>query len=90
MKRTLSALLAVLLLAVLLAVPALAEEPVPPELSGTAYYVVNLDTGLVVCEKNSEESMAAASLTKLMTIILMLKQYQDQLDTVTVTAPGYI
>ena len=49
MKRTLSALLAVLLLAVLLAAPALAEEPVPPELSGTAYYVVNLDTGLVVC-----------------------------------------
>ena len=90
MKRTLSALLAVLLLAVLLAVPALAEEPVPPELSGTAYYVVNLDTGLVVCEKSSEEPMAAASLTKLMTIILMLKQYQDQLDTVTVTAPGYI
>ncbi len=34
--------------------------------------------------------MAAASLTKLMTMILMLESYQDQLDTISITAPGYI
>ena len=92
MKQTLSALLAVLVLVITLALPAAAEEMdlSPPELSCAAYYVVNLDTGLVVCEKNSEQTMEAASLTKLMTMILMLKYYQDQLDTITVTAPGYI
>lgn len=92
MKRTIAALLAVFVLVVTLTLPAVAEEAdlSPPELACTAYYVVNLDTNLMVCEKNSQEPMAAASLTKLMTIILMLKQYQDQLDTITVTAPGYI
>ena len=52
--------------------------------------MANTDTGLVVYEKNSETPMAAASLTKLMTMILMLESYQDQLDTISITAPGYI
>ena len=62
MKQTLSALLAVLVLVITLALPAAAEEMdlSPPELSCAAYYVVNLDTGLVVCEKNSEQTMEAA------------------------------
>ena len=41
-------------------------------------------------KKTSETPMAAASLTKLMTMILMLESYQDQLDTISITAPGYI
>ena len=97
MKQFLSACLAVLLLAVLLVLPAAAEEAadapnLTPEFSVTAEaaYVANTDTGLVVYEKNSETPMAAASLTKLMTMILMLESYQDQLDTISITAPGYI
>ena len=97
MKQFLSACLAVLLLAVLLVLPAAAEETadapnLTPEFSVTAEaaYVANTDTGLVVYEKNSETPMAAASLTKLMTMILMLESYQDQLDTISITAPGYI
>ena len=81
-----------LVLACLLAAPASAMSGYDPdfEISAQAAYVVNLDTNLVVYEKNSETPMEAASLTKLMTTILMLKTYQDQLDTITVTAPGYI
>lgn len=97
MKQFLSACLAVLLLAVLLVLPAAAEEAadapnLTPGFSVTAEaaYVANTDTGLVVYEKNSETPMAAASLTKLMTMILMLESYQDQLDTISITAPGYI
>lgn len=97
MKQFLSACLAVLLLAVLLVLPAAAEETtdapnLTPGFSVTAEaaYVANTDTGLVVYEKNSETPMAAASLTKLMTMILMLESYQDQLDTISITAPGYI
>ena len=94
---TLLTLVSVLLLAVLLVLPAAAEETadapnLTPEFSVTAEaaYVANTDTGLVVYEKNSETPMAAASLTKLMTMILMLESYQDQLDTISITAPGYI
>ena len=67
MKQFLSACLAVLLLAVLLVLPAAAEETadapnLTPEFSVTAEaaYVANTDTGLVVYEKNSETPMAAA------------------------------
>jgi len=97
MKKFLSALFLALLLAVALALPTLAEGETDtvsttPDftVSAEAAYVVNTDTGLVVYEKNSETPLAAASLTKLMTMILMLESYQDQLDTVSVTAPGYI
>lgn len=91
MKKFLAVCCTVLLLAVTLAMPAAAVgEDTFPALQAQAYYVVNLDTGLVVTEKDSEVPMEAASLTKLMTIILMLKTYQDQLDTISVTAPGYI
>lgn len=61
-----------------------------PELTAPAAYVVNLDTNIVVYDKNSETQLQAASLTKMMTCLLMLEQYQDQLDTITVTAPSYI
>ena len=53
-------------------------------------YVVNLDTNIVVYEKNSETPLQAASLTKMMTTLLLLENYQDQLDTISVTAPSYI
>lgn len=61
-----------------------------PELTAPAAYVVNLDTNIVVYEKNSETQLQAASLTKMMTCLLMLEQYQDQLDTISLTAPSYI
>ena len=44
---------------------------------------MNTDTNIIVYEKNSEESLPAASLTKIMTCILLVEQYEDQLDTVT-------
>ena len=61
-----------------------------PELTAPAAYVVNLDTNIVVYDKNSDTQLQAASLTKMMTCLLLLEQYQDQLDTITVTAPSYI
>ena len=81
-----------LLLAAALALPAAAMEGYAPETEPSAEgaYVVNLDTNIVVYEKNSETPLTAASLTKLMTMLLMLKNYQDQLDTITVTAPVYV
>ena len=61
-----------------------------PSLTAPAAYVVNLDTNIVVYEKNSETPLSAASLTKLMTTLLLLENYQDQLDTISLTAPSYV
>ena len=61
-----------------------------PSLTAPAAYVVNLDTNIVVYEKNSETQFSAASLTKLMTTLLLLENYQDQLDSISLTAPSYV
>ena len=61
-----------------------------PSLTAPAAYVVNLDTNIVVYEKNSETPLSAASLTKLMTSLLLLEYYQDQLDSISLTAPSYV
>ena len=83
-------------LIVVLALPVAAEgesgtlADTAPALTAPAAYVVNLDTNIVVYEKNSETPLYAASLTKMMTTLLLLENYQDQLDTISLTAPSYI
>ena len=92
MKTRLLCAVMLLALAIGLAMPAAAQWD-PPQ--GTtdkaqAVYLYQLDTGTLVYAKNENERRAPASLTKLMTMILMLESYQDQLDTISITAPGYI
>ena len=83
-------------LIVVLALPAAAEgesaalSDTAPSLTAPAAYVVNLDTNIVVYDKNSEAPLPAASLTKMMTTLLLLESYQDQLDSISLTAPSYI
>ena len=86
LKKTIACLLALLLMASLFALPAGAVGFTPPfEIAAPAAYVVNTDTNIIVYEKNSEEPLQAASLTKLMTVILMLEEYGDELDSVSAT-----
>ncbi len=59
------------------------------EISAQSAYVVNLDTGIVVYEKNAHEKRSIASVTKLMTALLLLENVQD-LENTKITAPGYI
>ena len=86
-------------LVLMLALPVAAEDAAgesdslfdtAPALTAPAGYVVNLDTNIVVYEKNSETPLSAASLTKLMTTLLLLENYQDQLDSISLTAPSYV
>ena len=83
-------------LVLIIALPVAAEgESSPladnaPSLTAPAAYVVNLDTNIVVYEKNSETPLSAASLTKLMTTLLLLENYQVQLDSISLTAPSYV
>ena len=91
MKKFTALLLALVFMAAVFASPAGAVGFEPPfEISSKAAYIVNTDTNIIVYEKNSEESLPAASTTKLMTAILVMEQYQDQLDTVTGESSAYI
>ena len=91
MKKFTALLLALVFMTAVFAWPAGAVGFEPPfEISGKAAYIVNTDTNIIVYEKNSEESLPAASTTKLMTAILVMEQYQDQLDTVTGESSAYI
>lgn len=95
MKRF-CAVLCAFVLVIVLGLPGAAEgingsaADIAPDIMAPAAYVVNLDTNIVVYEKNSETPLQAASLTKMMTTLLLLENYQDQLDTISVTAPSYI
>ena len=51
-----------------------AEQSVPPKLSAQSYLLYDLDSGRVLYEHNSTAVRAPASLTKLMTALLVLEQ----------------
>ncbi len=68
LNRRLSPILSLLALLVLLTVTAQAAVlPPPPDVAGSAWILVDADTGCVVTERNADERLAPASLTKLMT-----------------------
>ena len=58
-------------------------------LTSKAVYLENLDTGLVLYEKNADQQMYPASLTKIMTAILVLENVKD-LDQETAAYPMWI
>lgn len=59
------------------------------EETAEAVYMINLDTGTVVFEKNADERRSPASITKIMTMALALEMCEDPANTY-VTAPSYI
>lgn len=54
------------------------------EPASAAVYLVNLDTGIVVYEKNAHERRACASLTKMMTALLLLESGEDLSQMLTI------
>ena len=91
MKKFFCSLLALLIISCTLCVaPASAAAfTLPFEPNADAVYLVNLDTGIVVYEKNADKKRPPASLTKLMTTLLLLENVED-LENTRITAPGYI
>ena len=51
--------------------------------NSTAVYLVNLDSGIVIYQKNAETPMYPASLAKIMTCLLVLENVDDLNETVT-------
>lgn len=89
-NRILCGLMAFVLAAVMLFCPAAAISYEPDfTLTSKAVYLENLDTGLVLYEKNADQQMYPASLTKIMTAILVLENVKD-LDGETAAYPMWI
>jgi serine-type D-Ala-D-Ala carboxypeptidase (penicillin-binding protein 5/6) len=53
-----------------------------------AVYLINEDTGTVLYQKNQNEKIYPASITKLMTAILVYEKFKDKLDTVVTVEKG--
>lgn len=63
-----------------LAVAAPIEPPFTPTCN--AIYIINTDTNTVIYQKNANQKVYPASLTKLMTAILTFEKFKNKLDTV--------
>ena len=51
--------------------------PNPPALDATSYFLIDFDSGRVLAEKNPDEAVEPASITKLMTAYLVDKAIAD-------------
>ena len=79
LKKFFAALCAAALSAAVFAPAALAYQG--PAVSCEAYIVMDADSGQVIMEKNADEVLYPASITKIMTMALALEKAQGQLDT---------
>lgn len=79
LKKFFAALCAAALAAAVCAPAALAYQG--PAVSCAAYIVMDADSGQVIMEKNADEVLYPASITKIMTLALALEKAQGQLDT---------
>lgn len=91
MKRLALFLAIVLLFTIFIPVPVSvsASYQVPFEVQAKAVYLVNLDTGQVVYEKNAQETVFPASVTKIMTAVLVLENVRN-IDTETIIVEPYM
>ena len=88
MKKCAACLAALVLLVVVSASPAMAagfELPETVSLTAAEVYLVNLDTGIVVYEQDADTPRSIASLTKMMTALLLMEQVED-LENTMITA----
>jgi len=64
-------------------IPTLKHEALEPDIQAKAALIMDYDTGIVLYEKNIHEALPMASLTKIMTAILILEDH-DLWEVVTV------
>ena len=89
--RKLSLLMAIaIVFLTLFCTPAFAANYEPDfEVTSGAVYLENLDTGTIVYQKNADQQMYPASITKMLMAIVVLEHVQD-LDNETAEYPLYI
>lgn len=69
--------------------PRLTSENFAPFIEAKAALVMDLDSGVILYEKNSHEPLPMASLTKIMVAVLILEDHElDEVVTVPSNYPG--
>jgi D-alanyl-D-alanine carboxypeptidase (penicillin-binding protein 5/6) len=92
MKKIAAQVLALVCFVMVLAVPAQAAGFALPEdvqLTAAAVYMVNLDTGITVYEQDADTPRSVASLTKMMTALLLMEMVPD-LENTMITAESVL
>lgn len=89
MKKIVSLLMVVIVFASALSLPSFAAFTPDFDVSAKGVYLVNLDTDKVLYEKNPQERLYPASLTKIMTCLLLCELVPD-LDNTFITAKASI
>lgn len=60
-------------------------DDVQNKITSEAVYLVNMDTKEVVFQKNADKQLVPASLTKIMTAILLIEEYKDDISALSTT-----
>ena len=85
--RVLCVLVAAVMLTVSLSVGVSADVSFTPDFDiySEAALLINLDTGDVMYSKNADKQLVPASLTKIMTAVLVLEQFQNDIPALSTT-----
>lgn len=90
MKKIISSLIITVILSLgIFSIPSQAAYSPDFELTAKGVYLVNLDTDTVIYEKNKDQKLYPASLTKIMTSLLLVEMVPD-LDNTIITAKASI
>lgn len=77
LRKTFSAWMLLMLVAVVASAQAKVLIPAPPQLAASAWILLDANTGKVLVEHNSDEQLPPASLTKMMTSYIVASELQN-------------
>jgi serine-type D-Ala-D-Ala carboxypeptidase (penicillin-binding protein 5/6) len=77
LPQSLKSLLSLLLFLCWLPLQAAVPIPAPPEIAATGYLLVDFNSGKVLAEKNADQRMEPASLTKIMTAYTVFRELKQ-------------
>ncbi len=77
MHKTASSLATLLILLLPFAVSAAVSVPAPPTVAATGYLLIDMDSDTVLAQKDAEQRLEPASLTKIMTAYVVFRELHD-------------
>lgn len=77
MHKTVSAIATLLILLLPFAVSAAVSVPAPPTVAATGYLLIDMDSDTVLAQKDAEQRLEPASLTKIMTAYVVFRELHD-------------
>lgn len=81
-KKSISLIISIFLVCLIFTTPAAAYKPSTFTLTAEGCLIANVDTDAVIYEKNADEKLYPASLTKIMTAVVVLDECDDLENTV--------